>query len=39
MLNGPRWYCFGVAVDKSTTLKVDYMVTGVRPEGTDFEAR
>ena len=39
MIKNNEWHCFEVPADMKTTLDVDYLVTGMDPENTKFEAR
>ena len=39
MLKDNSWYCFDIFSERTTSLEVDYQITGLSPESVNFEAR
>ena len=39
MLKDNSWYCFDIYSERTTSLEIDYQVTGLSPESVNFEAR
>ena len=39
MLKNNDWHCFEIPAEINSILEIDYQITGVDPENTNFEAR